>query len=564
MTTQPQDHQVVRFPAEFVTRYRESGLWGTRTIGEELRATAAAFPAREAIVDPKRRLTYAELDANTDAIAAGLLATGLHVGDRVLLQVGNTVATVELFYGLIKAGLIPICTLAAHGHHEIDTIGGMTGAKALAFDLDRNAAERLQFADEVREHVDTIERLIVVHNPEGHTPANAVLFDDLRAAPGRVVDEWLAQPAYAAPDDLAVLQLSGGTSGTPKLIPRLHAEYWYCGRATAERWEFTEQDRIAHILPIVHNAGIHGALLAAHSKGACLVLDNLTRGFGMLTTLAGEGVTGGMLPHVLIAGMAGDPLFDKLCTTLRYVSLVGSEPPSAIFDLVASRGVIPVQNFGMTEGIVMATPVDAPDETRRGSVGTPISALDEIKIVDPESPETEVPPGEPGELLVRGPYTIRGYLAAESHNATVFTPDGFYRTGDVFREVHIEGQVAYRVEGRIKEFINRGGEKVNAFEIEELLLRHERIAGAAVVPMPDEWLGERACAYIVSTDGRDVTLDEVRVHLQALGVAKYKWPERIENRTQLPRTAVGKIAKRVIGEDILRVLADETKREGER
>lgn len=554
-TVQPAPEDVLgsfpQFPEEFVALYRDSGLWGDRTIPEEFRAVAARYGDRDAVVDRQRRLTYAELDANSDAIAAGLLDAGLAVGDRVTLQVGNTVATIELFYGLLKAGLVPVCTLMAHGHHEIDAIAAAVGARAHAIDLSEKTEQRATFAAEVKERLSTVRHLIQVSpGPSLLADEEALTLDELRRTPHDIVAARLAQVVDAVgPDDLAVMQLSGGTSGTPKLIPRLHAEYWYNGRATADRSEIGPNDRLAHIIPIVHNVGVHGALWPAHSNGACLVLDNIARGLDILETLVKERVTGMVMTPTFLAGDE-HPLFERFAENLRWISMSGSKTPAALFDRFTNLGVTVVQNFGMTEGIIFATPLDAPEEMRRETVGFPISTYDEVRVVDPDDATVEVAMGEPGELIARGPYTIRGYFDAEEHNAQVFTPDGFYRTGDLMSAVEFAGVVAYRVEGRIKDLINRGGEKINASEIEGLLVSHPRIMSAAVVAMPDERLGERACVYLVSSDSLPVTLEEVQEHLQEREVAKFKWPERVETRPELPRTAVGKIAKRLLVAEI--------------
>jgi 2,3-dihydroxybenzoate-AMP ligase len=548
------------YPAALVDRYRADGLWGAKSIADEFRSIAATFPDRDAVATPERRMTYSQLDTSSDAIAAGLLESGLEPGDRVILQVGNNTESVELFYGLIKAALVPVCTLADHGHHEIDTIANMVQARAHAVDLDKKVDERKQFAAEVRDRVPSMSLLIQVAGDGTSLPDRSVTMAGLRGTPAEVTETRLSKVRdFAGPDDLAVLQLSGGTSGTPKLIPRLHAEYWYNGKATGQRWVVTEHDRIAHVIPIVHNAGLHAAMFPAHSAGACLVLDSVSRGLGILSTLARERVTGMLMSPLLVEPFAKDPIFPEVAANLRWMSMTGMKVPAAAFDRLEEFGVTVVQNFGMSEGIVFASPLDAPEEMRRNTVGYPLSPLDEVKLVDLDNPEVEVSLGEPGELLVRGPYTIRGYFDADDHNAQVFTADGFYKTGDVMSAVEIDGIRAYRVEGRVKDLVNRGGEKINASEVESILIQHERITLAAVVAMPDARLGERACAYVVSSDGADVSLNEVQRHFEALGVARYKWPERIETRSSLPTTGMGKIAKRVLAAEISERVAAEQK-----
>jgi non-ribosomal peptide synthetase component E (peptide arylation enzyme) len=179
--------------------------------------------------------------------------------------------------------------------------------------------------------------------------------------------------------------------------------------------------------------------------------------------------------------------------------------------------------------------------------------MDEIKILEPGA-VTELPDGQTGELCCRGPYTVRGYFDAAAHNARAFTADGFYRTGDLASVREIGGQRYVTIEGRIKDVISRGGEKINAEEVELLLLRHPRITDAAAVAMPDPRLGERTCAYIV-VHGEPLTMAELRQHFMQLQVAKFKWPEHVEHLTEMPRTLVGKTDKKRLQADIAAKIA---------
>jgi non-ribosomal peptide synthetase component E (peptide arylation enzyme) len=219
--------------------------------------------------------------------------------------------------------------------------------------------------------------------------------------------------------------------------------------------------------------------------------------------------------------------------------VLGAMPP-ALLDVFETDTCRVTQMFGMAEGLCMYTPRSAPLDLRMGSVGTPVSRLDEIRVYAPGT-EDRVPAGQPGELCCRGPYTIRGYYRAPERNAEAFTADGFYRTGDIV--VELSGGY-YALADRIKDLINRGGEKVNAAEVEELLTRHPAIERAAVVAMPDAVLGERCCAFIVLAAGAEpVDVSALQRHLAALGVAKFKYPERVEIRAALPMTSVTKLDK---------------------
>jgi 2,3-dihydroxybenzoate-AMP ligase len=204
----------------------------------------------------------------------------------------------------------------------------------------------------------------------------------------------------------------------------------------------------------------------------------------------------------------------------------------------------------MAEGLLCATRRGDPDEVVVETQGRPVSPDDEIRVVD--ETDKNVAPGELGELICRGPYTIRGYYRAAEHNRSAFTADGFYRTGDMVR-LHPSGNLM--VEGRRKDLINRGGEKISAEEIENLLLSHPAVLNVAVVAMPDPVLGERACAYVIPRPGTSPTLGELtRFLFEDKRIARFKLPERLELRDRLPTTAVGKISKKDLREEIAAIL----------
>ena len=328
------------------------------------------------------------------------------------------------------------------------------------------------------------------------------------------------------------------------MIPRLHAEYWYNAQAYAAVLGWTADDRVGHLIPIIHNAGIVCGVHAPHGVGACLVLTDHDLDTAM-PTLVAERTTSVLFGHAHYRA-PHHPLYEQLAETLRVVILSGAKVSEELFTTTARGGAQVGQLFGMAEGMFLVTPLDASPELRRTTVGTPISSLDEVRVLEPGG-EEEVPDGEVGELCCQGPYTLRAYYGEDRPQA--FTADGFYRTGDLAKAVVIDGVRAFSIEGRIKDLINRGGEKINAEEVELLLLAHPHVVEAALVAMPDPRLGERGCAYL-ATDGVSVTLEDVRAHLHRLDVAKFKWPERVELLEALPRTKVGKLDKLAMTADI--------------
>jgi 2,3-dihydroxybenzoate-AMP ligase len=197
------------------------------------------------------------------------------------------------------------------------------------------------------------------------------------------------------------------------------------------------------------------------------------------------------------------------------------------------------ENFGMAEGLLMFVRLDDPLDVRMETVGRPICIDDEVLILGDD--DVPVPTGEVGELCCRGPYTLRGYYRAPEHNLRAFTPDGFYRSGDLMRQ-HPSGN--YMVEGRKKDLINRGAEKISAEEIEELILRHPAVQNVACVAMPDPLMGEKNCACVILRSGYSLELPALVNFLNGFELAKYKLPERIERFEEFPLSNFGKVSKK--------------------
>ncbi|WP_083485030.1 (2,3-dihydroxybenzoyl)adenylate synthase [Paenibacillus ihumii] len=358
-------------------------------------------------------------------------------------------------------------------------------------------------------------------------------------------DSRLAGPS---PEDVAFLQLSGGTTGLPKLIPRTHDDYIYSLRLSAEICGLNEHSVYLAVLPAAHNyplssPGVLGTLYA----GGRVVLARGSSPDEAFPLLIRERVTiTALVPPLAMVWLDAA---DRLRPEFPHLQVL--QVGGAKFSAEAAARVKPTlgcqlqQVFGMAEGLVNYTRLDDPDEVVVHTQGRPMSPWDEIRIVDDE--DNEVPPGEVGHLLTRGPYTIRGYYKAEEHNAKAFTSDGFYRTGDLVR-VNTAGYLI--VEGRDKDQINRGGEKVAAEEIENHLLAHPGVHDAAVVAMPDEYLGERICAFVIPQPAANKMLSSVQIKgfLRERGLAAYKIPDRIEFIDSFPKTKVGKVSKKALRE----------------
>ncbi|MGW0825944.1 (2,3-dihydroxybenzoyl)adenylate synthase [Streptomyces sp. NPDC002845] len=350
--------------------------------------------------------------------------------------------------------------------------------------------------------------------------------------------------------DVAVFLLSGGTTGLPKLIARTHDDYAYNARASAEVSGVDADTVYLVSLPAGHNfplacPGILGTLLAG-GRVVMLPSPEPARAFA---TIAAEGVT----HTAVVPAVAGRWLEHaeqhgaQQASSLRVLQVGGSR----LADELARRvrpvlGTTLQQVFGMAEGLLNYTRLDDPEDVVCTTQGRPMCPDDEVRLVD--ELDQDVPDGEPGSLLTRGPYTPRGYYRAPEHNKRAFTEDGWYRSGDICRRTP-EGNLV--VEGRDKDMINRGGEKVSAEEVENLVYELTDVSQAAAVAMPDSTLGERVCLYVVARPEHDApTLDGIRAAMEEAGVARFKLPEHLVCVEELAATKVGKIDKKALRADI--------------
>lgn len=542
---------LVAYPDAVQARYRQVGLWRSKSLSEELREACTSHAQHLALITSEVRWTYAELDRRSGQLAAGLLAsTSLRPGDAVMFSMGNVAETVVAYYGALRAGLVPVCTLPHHREREVGSLAEHVGARGHIVQADFATDSLIECAARVAASSPTLVELIVARGP---TPAGAHSYDDLLASGAHPDAHAALANVHIDPAGIAVFQLSGGTTGLPKIAPRLHEEYVYNARQWAHALGWGPHTTLLYPLPLMHNAGIVLALQPAHLSGATVVLTETAATSGILDAIEAERPTVlPLVPPAVAIRLLDDP---RTChTDLSSVTdfIVGGQrlPVEVAQRLITELGLRPRQMFGMAEGMFLLTPTGAPDEACLHTVGAPISAEDEVRIYDIGT-ETEVPDGHEGELCVRGPYTIRGYYHAAEHNRDTFTADGFYRTGDLARRHHIGGGCYYSIDGRIKDVINRGVEKIHAEEVEELLLRHPDIHDAAVVAMPDRVLGERACAYLILEQGAtapDVTI--LGQYLRAEGLAIHKQPERVEIVERFPLTNVGKISKKALRADI--------------
>jgi 2,3-dihydroxybenzoate-AMP ligase len=535
------------WPDPFARRYRERGYWTGETLGEAFDRAVVLYADRVAVVDGARRVSYRLLGTLVTRLALHLAERGISRGQRAVFQLPNVLEFVVAYFACLKVGAIPLCCLPAHRHAEIDYLAGFTEATAWFVPSTFRGFDYVAMAEELRSGLPDLQEIFVAGD---HAGSGMTLLVDLLADP---IETRLAvsslQRLRPHPSDAAVFQLSGGTTGLPKVIPRTHDDYLYNSRASAAATGVDGDTVLLVTVPVSHNfplacPGLQGTLLL----GGRVVLAPGPDTETVFRLVADERVTWiPAVPAAVITWLNDPRLRRAALSSLKTLCVGGSRlNPEPARRVLNELGPVLTQVFGMAEGLLCYTRRDDPEGVVVETQGRPVSPDDEIRIVDDEG--RDVAPGEVGELLCRGPYTIRGYYRADEHNRTAFTADGFYRTGDLVRQ-HPSGNLV--VEGRKKDLINRGGEKISAEEVENLILGHPAVLNVAVVAMPDPVLGERACACVILRAGAALTLDELnRFLVNDKRIAKFKLPERLELRDRFPTTAVGKISKKALRDEL--------------
>ncbi|MDC3954006.1 (2,3-dihydroxybenzoyl)adenylate synthase [Polyangium jinanense] len=518
------------WPADFAERYRRAGYWIGETFGDFLRDRAERFGDRTALVDDRRRLSYRELDARASRLAAGLARLGIKPRDRVVVQLPNIVEFFEVCFALFRLGALPVLALPPHRRAEISYFCQFTEAVAYIIADKDGGFDYRKLAEEIQAEASTVKHVLVAGEPGPFTALES-LYDEPAPLP------------TLAPEDVAFFQLSGGSTGIPKLIPRTHDDYLYSVRASADICALDGDSVFLVALPVAHNFTLSspGSLGVLHAGGR-VVLSRRPSPDEAFRWIEKERVTvTAVVPPLCAVWLEAARNARQNLSSLRLLQVGGSKLSAEVARRVrGTLGCTLQQVFGMAEGLVNYTRLDDPEDVIIETQGRPISADDEVRVVDEDDRDVEV--GQVGHLLTRGPYTIRGYYKAEAHNAKAFTRDGFYRTGDVVRRTPAGYLV---VEGRAKDQINRGGEKIAAEEIENHLLAHPAVRDVALVAMPDAFLGERSCAVVVPRETPPAPR-ELTTFLRERGLAAYKIPDRIELTGDLPKTNVGKVDKQAL------------------
>lgn len=529
---------VTGFPEDFVQLYRRKGYWQDMPMRYFFSQWCQQYSDRIALYDACQSVTYQQLDARSTNLALNLLDMGLKPQDVVVVQMPNVVEFVYVHFALQKMGAIPVLALPPHRFREMSCFVAMTGAVATITPERHKDFSYVEMVERIRQNEPSLQHTIVF----GDTPEGCVSLADLIERPSnRSLDELAAIDIN--PEDPALFLLSGGTTGIPKLIPRTHNDYICNSILASNVCDIREGDVLLDILPIGHNLplacpGLQGFLLS----GCSVVLHTSPAAHEIFPLVARYKVTHiHAVPALLIGWIESEDIAAHDLASIRVIQSGGQrlQPETRKKTHTLLPNCTVQENFGMAEGVLMFVRLDDPLDVRLETVGRPVCEDDEIMILGED--DLPVTPGEVGEFCCRGPYTLRGYFNAPEHNTRAFTPEGFYRSGDLMRQ-HPSGN--YMVEGRKKDLINRGAEKISAEEIENLILMHPAVQNVACVAMADRIMGEKNCACVILRPGLQLDLETLVAFLIEQEIAKFKLPERLEFFSSFPLSSFGKVSKK--------------------
>ena len=522
------------WPADTAGEYRERGWWRGESLPGLLRAWAEKHGEATALVDDRSRLSYAELDRRVDRMAGGFARAGVRPGDRIVVQLPNVAEFVIVVFALLRAGAMPVFCLISHRSSEVRHLCEVSGAVGYVAPASYGGFDHLALGARLLEEQPDLRWMFVFGE-----------IDDDRdgIVPLSEIDADATPPASEDAADVAFFLLSGGTTAAPKLIPRTHDDYAYQLRETVSLCSVDAGDVYLAALPVEFNftwgcPGVLGTLAA----GGKVILAADPSPAACFALIESEGVTvTSLVPTVARLWTEATEWSEADLSSLRLVQIGGAKlHPALAARIEPALGCRLQQVYGMAEGLLCMSRPDDDEQSVIETQGRPLSAGDEVRIAGED--DLEVPAGETGQLLVRGPYTLRGYYNAPEHNRRAFTRDGFYRSGDLARMTE-SGDVV--VEGRVKDIVIRGGNKIAAGEIEGHLLELAGIAAAAVVPVPDDYLGERICAFLVCPE-QAPSLPQLKQSLHDRGLADFKLPDRLEIVESFPLTPLRKIDKKAL------------------
>lgn len=528
--------------AEIYNKFR---WWSGLTLGDILDRAADIHPTKEAFVDQKTRLTYEDARTGANQLALGLLDLGIKPLDRVLVQLPNWNEFVFAYFALQKIGAIPVLLIDRYRQFEISRLIRLTSATAWIVAAAYKKTDYLPIIQDVKREHPNLAHIITVR---GEAQTAFPRLEDLMARV-KLTQAQLARLADLKPDPMQVAHMgpTGGTTGEPKIVPRTHNSLITGVEYCAKSWDQHTEDINLLAGPIGHDLSFtKGFLGSVITQGKIIFLDTTTDE-EICKTIEKEKITAIVwVPALAQRLLQYEGLGNHDLTSLKKMhSAGGASHPELVKNVTQQLKMKFYNGYGATEGMTTITRTTDPIQTICTTVGRPTCPYDTYKVVDFTG--RQLPPNTQGELVLKGPGVFTGYYNNPQENAAIFTQDGFFQTGDL---AMIDKAGYITLTGRIKEMINRGGESISTREIEGLLIQHPDVVAAAVIPMPDPKLGEKACAYIQLKTGVESTFEGIISFLKSKQASVLQLPERIEFIDAMPYTAAQKLDKKSLKEDL--------------
>ena len=540
------------YQKEDADKYNKFRWWPGITMGDLLDKAADLYPNKEALVDSTSRYTYVELRETANRLAISLMQLGIEKQDRVLLRLPNWNEFVYSFFALQEIGAVVILLLPRHGQTEIDHICKLTGATAWITAEKYRSIDYQPIIDKVLKSNPSLQSVIVVRGNDN----KPFLSLEKLVEKGDLSESNLQKLADRRPDPMEVehMGLTGGTTGLSKVAPRTHNVHICRTEYTARAWELTQNDTCLIVAPAAHDLTFCNALCATIFMFGKLIMLDTTEPEALLRTIQDEAVTKiAWVPALASRLVSFEKLYEYDLSSLRTMLCGGQAITSELVKEINEKlGCKVINSYGGTEGQQVMTRLDYDQATIHTNVGRPTCPYSTYKVVDAIGKELSW--NTSGELVVKGPDVFTGYYNSPEENQRAFTKDGFFKTGD---QAMIDRSGIITITGRIKDIILRGGENVSPVEIEGLIITHPSVAQVSVIGMPDQELGERACAYIQLKPGTKLSFEDLVSFLKGVGASVLQLPERVEFMDCLPRTKANKPDKNPLRQDIRRKLIAE-------
>ena len=521
---------------DLAVRYRAAGHWRDRTVDHFLERAATLYPDTVAVIDGDRRLTFADVERESLRLAAALYDRGVRPGDVVSFQLPNSADAVVVFHAIHRVRGVANPIVPIYREREVGFILGQAGTKVAFVPGTHRGFDHSAMYATLRQRLPELDLVVTTGGPAADDQTVG-LADLIAVATPEMIEAVRALPP-ADPDDVCLLLYTSGTTADPKGALHSHNTLVFENMSMIDTFGLNERDVVFNPSPVTHVTGVNCALTLPFLLGAPVVLQDAWDPEVALTRVLEERASFMIFATPFLRGLVDAAVARGVRTpSVRYIICGGADIPDSLVTRSTEVLGTVTRMYGATEGpsVTSANRFDEP----RLRTGTDGRVLAPTEVIVSDGAGGIAATGVVGEVLWRGPDTFLGYLDA-SLNDEAFTADGFFRSGDL---AYFDADGGIHIVGRIKDIINRSGEKISTHDVENELSEHPAVAEIAVVAGPDARTGERGCAFVVTRDAVDLTLEEVREFLSARGIAMQKVPESVFVVDSLPKTASGKIQK---------------------